>query len=61
MKEYIILSGIITVIWVWYEIYHTTKSVSLLDAIGMTLLSLCTGFVLLPIVVLFKLESIKIK
>jgi hypothetical protein len=61
MKEYIIVSGIITVIWAWYEIYHTTKSVSLLDAIGMTLLSLCTGFVLLPIVVLFKLESIKIK
>ena len=61
MKEYIIVSGIITVIWAWYEIYYTTKSVSLLDAIGMTLLSLCTGFVLLPIVVLFKLESIKIK
>jgi len=61
MKEYIIVSGIITVIWAWYEIYHTTKNVSLLDAIGMTLLSLCTGFVLLPIVVLFKLESIKIK
>ena len=61
MKEYIIVSGIITVIWAWYEIYHTTNSVSLLDAIGMTLLSLCTGFVLLPIVVLFKLESIKIK
>ena len=61
MREYIIISGILTVMWVWYEIYYTTKSVSLLDAIGMTLVSLCTGFILLPIVVLFKLENIKIK
>lgn len=61
MKEYIIISGIITVIWAWYQIYHTTKSVSLIDAIGVTLMSLCIGFILLPIVVLFKLEDIKIK
>ena len=61
MREYIIISGILTVMWVWYEIYYTTKSVSLLDAIGMTLVSLCTGFILLPIVILFKLENVKIK
>lgn len=61
MKEYIIISGILTVMWAWYEIYHTTKSVSLVDAIGMTFLSLCIGFILLPIAILFKLENIKIK
>ena len=61
MKEYIIISGILTVIWAWYEIYHTTKSVSLVDVIGMTVMSLCIGSILLPIVLLFKLESIKIK
>lgn len=61
MKEYIIVSGLLTVIWAWYQIYHTDKSVSLVDAIGMTILSLCTGFILLPIVILFKLENVKIK
>lgn len=61
MKEYIVISGIITVIWAWYQIYHTIKRVSLVDAILLTIMSLCIGFILLPIVVLFKLEDIKIK
>ena len=61
MKEYMMISGIITLILAIHRAIKTSCSISILDLMGLILGSLIFGWCILPILVIVLLDQIKIK